>query len=139
MELNEDEARMRFARVPIVRLATSNAVGQPHIVATTFVVAHGLIFSAIDNKPKRSRNLKRLRNIQTNPRVSVLADHYEDDWSQLWWTRADGTAIVIESEQDMVEPIRLLGEKYWHYRKDRPEGPVIAVTVDRWTGWAHSG
>jgi PPOX class probable F420-dependent enzyme len=103
------------------------------------VVARGLIFSAVDSKPKRSRNLKRLRNIQANPRVSVLADHYEDDWSQLWWTRADGTAIVLESEQDMVEPIRLLGEKYWHYRKNRPEGPVIAVTVDRWTGWAYSG
>jgi PPOX class probable F420-dependent enzyme len=139
MELNEEEARTRFARVPIVRLATSNAVGHPHIVATTFVIAHGLIFSAVDSKPKRNRNLKRLRNIQANPRVSVLADHYEDDWSQLWWARADGTAIVVESEQDMVEPIRLLGEKYWHYRKNRPEGPVIAITVGRWTGWAYSG
>lgn len=139
MTLDEDDVRMRFTSVPVVRLATSDDVGQPHVVVTTFVVARGLIFSAVDSKPKRGRNLKRLRNIQANPRVSVLADHYEDDWRQLWWARADGTAIVIESEQGMVEPIRLLGEKYWHYRKDRPEGPVIAVTVDRWTGWAYSG
>jgi PPOX class probable F420-dependent enzyme len=138
MELEEDEARTRLMRAPVVRLATSDGVGQPHVVATTFVVIDGVIFSAVDSKPKRSRNLKRLRNIQANPRVSVLADHYEDDWRRLWWTRADGTARVIEEERDMVEPLRLLGGKYWQYRKDRPEGPVIAVTINRWTGWAYS-
>jgi PPOX class probable F420-dependent enzyme len=139
MELEADEARTRFAKVPVVRLATADDAGRPHVVATTFVVANDLIFSAVDSKPKRSRNLKRLRNVQINPRVAVLADRYEDDWHQLWWARADGTATVIEAEDEMAEPIRLLSEKYWQYRQDRPEGPVIAVTVDRWTGWAYSG
>ena len=139
MTLDEDEARRRFAKAPVVRLATADAVGQPHIVATTFVVYDGLIFSAVDSKPKQNRNLKRLRNIQANPHVSLLADHYEDDWTQLWWARADGSATVIDSEEDMADPIRLLGDKYWHYRMDRPEGPVIAVTVERWTGWAYAG
>jgi PPOX class probable F420-dependent enzyme len=101
----------------------------------TFAVADDVIFSAVDNKPKRSRNLTRLRNIEANPQVSVLADHYEDDWTMLWWVRADGIATVLDAEDDMAEPIRLLGDKYWHYRKDRPEGPVIAITVVRWTGW----
>jgi PPOX class probable F420-dependent enzyme len=137
MQLAADEARTRFGQVPVVRLATVDDTGQPHIVAITFVVAGDSIFSAIDSKPKRSRNLKRLRNIYANPRVSVLADHYNDDWTRLWWVRADGTAIVIEAEQDMAEPIRLLAEKYRQYRQDSPEGPVIAVTVDRWTGWAY--
>jgi PPOX class probable F420-dependent enzyme len=139
VELGQDEARTRFANALVVRLATADDLGKPHIVVTTFVMADDLIFSAVDSKPKQARNLKRLRNIQVNPRVSLLADHYEDDWTQLWWARADGSATVVDSEDDMAEPIRLLGEKYWHYRKDRPEGPVIAVTVDRWTGWAYAG
>lgn len=135
MELGEDEARSRFARVPVVRLATADHAGRPHLVVMTFAVADDVIFSAVDNKPKRSRNLTRLRNIEANPQVSVLADHYEDDWTMLWWVRADGIATVLDAEDDMAEPIRLLGDKYWHYRKDRPEGPVIAITVVRWTGW----
>lgn len=139
MKLGEDEAHRRLAAVPVVRLATVDDAGQPHIVATTFVVAGDVIFSAVDSKPKQSRNLKRLRNIQANPRVSVLADHYDDDWTQLWWVRADGSATVVDREDAMTEPIRLLEEKYWQYRQDRPEGPVIAVTVDRWTGWAYAG
>jgi PPOX class probable F420-dependent enzyme len=138
MELAEDEARTRFLTVPVVRLATADDLGQPHIVVTTFVVTNDVIFTAVDSKPKQSRNLKRLRNVKINPRVSVLADRYEDDWTQLWWARADGTATVIEDEDGMAEPIRLLGEKYWQYRRNRPDGPVIAVTVERWTGWTYS-
>jgi PPOX class probable F420-dependent enzyme len=138
MELKEDQARARFVGVPVVRLATADNVGQPHIVVTTFAVAENMIFSAVDGKPKWTRELKRLRNIRVNPRVSVLADHYEDDWIQLWWARADGTAAVLETENDITEPIRLLSEKYGQYRQQRPEGPVIAVAVDRWIGWAYA-
>ena len=105
---------------------------------STFAVTEDLIFTAVDSKPKQSRNLKRLRNIRINPYVSLLADHYEDDWTQLWWARADGIARVIEDEDGMAEPIRLLGEKYRQYRHNRPDGPVIAVTVERWTGWTYS-
>ena len=138
MQLAESEARTRLENVPVVRLATADDVGQPHIVVTTFVVADDVIFTAVDSKPKQSRNLKRLRNIKVNPSVTVLADHYEDDWTQLWWVRADGTATVIEAEDEIAEPIRLLSEKYWQYRRDRPGGPVIAITVQRWTGWTPS-
>lgn len=138
MELAEDEALTRFVDVPVVRLATADDLGRPHIVVTTFVVREDVIFTAVDSKPKQSRNLKRLRNVKINPRVSVLADRYEDDWTQLWWVRADGTATVIEDEAEMAEPLRLLGDKYWQYRQNRPDGPVIAVTVEHWTGWTYS-
>ncbi|MGH3916605.1 MAG: TIGR03668 family PPOX class F420-dependent oxidoreductase [Pseudonocardiaceae bacterium] len=138
MKLEENEARTRFAEVPVVRLATADDLNRPHLVATTFVVADDVIFSAVDGKPKQSRNLKRLRNIQLTPHVSVLADHYAEDWTELWWARADGTATVIEAEDDMAEPLRLLADRYWQYRRDRPEGPVIAVAVERWTGWAYA-
>ena len=137
MELAEHEARRRFATVPVVRFATVDDRGRPHIVVITFAVAGDVIFTAVDSKPKQSRNLKRLRNIKIDPRVSLLADHYEDDWTRLWWARADGTATVIEDAVEMVEPLRLLGEKYWQYRHNPPGGPVIAVTAQRWTGWTY--
>ncbi len=137
MKLEKQEARARLADMPVVRLATADEVGQPHIVAATFVLEGDSIFTAVDSKPKGSRDLKRVRNVRANPRVSVLADHYEDDWTQLWWARADGTAVVLEDEEEMARPIGLLQGKYWQYKENRPGGPVIAVTVDRWTGWAY--
>jgi PPOX class probable F420-dependent enzyme len=131
MELAEDEARTRFLTVPVVRLATADDLGQPHIVVTTFVVTNDVIFTAVDSKPKQSRNLKRLRNVKINPRVSVLADRYEDDWTQLWWARADGTATVIEDEDGMAEPIRLLGDRGDGGALDRLD--ILALRIGRWS------
>ena len=82
----------RFASARVARLATVDAGGGPHVVPITFAVDGDVIWSAVDDKPKRSRELKRLANIRSNPAVSVLADHYDDDWTRLWWVRADGTA-----------------------------------------------
>ncbi|HZE31235.1 MAG TPA: TIGR03668 family PPOX class F420-dependent oxidoreductase, partial [Actinoallomurus sp.] len=76
-------------------------------------------------------------NIRAEPRVAVLADHYEDDWTHLWWVRADATAEIIEDPAAMARPISLLRERYRQYREAPPEGPVIALTVERWTGWAY--
>lgn len=139
MRLTEDAARERLASVPVVRMATTDATGRPHLVVTAFAVQGDRIFTAVDAKPKTTRDLKRLRNIRADPRVAVLADHYEDDWSRLWWVRADATAEIIEDPSAMAGPIALLRERYRQYRESPPEGPVIAITVERWTGWAHDG
>jgi PPOX class probable F420-dependent enzyme len=130
-------ARARLATVPVVRLATSDAAGQPHLVVATFAVDGDQIFTAVDHKPKTTRNLRRLRNIEENPRVAVLADHYEDTWAALWWVRADGRARILTGAADMAAPIELLAGRYWQYRENRPDGPVIAITVDRWSGWRY--
>jgi PPOX class probable F420-dependent enzyme len=137
MRLAEDVARERLASVPVVRLATTDEEGRPHIVVTTFAVDGDLIYTAVDAKPKRTRDLKRLRNIRANPRVAVLADHYEEDWTRLWWVRADATAEIVQDAAAMAGPIALLCERYPQYRDSPPEGPVIAVAVERWTGWAY--
>jgi PPOX class probable F420-dependent enzyme len=137
MRLPEDVARERLASVPVVRLATTDEVGRPHIVVTTFAVDGDRIYTAVDAKPKRTRDLKRLRNIRAHPYVAVLADHYEDDWTRLWWVRADATAEVLRDPAAMARPIALLRERYPQYRDSPPEGPVIAVAVERWTGWAY--
>jgi PPOX class probable F420-dependent enzyme len=136
--LTEGEARSRLATVPVVRLATADEEGRPHLVAAAFALEGDRIYSAVDHKPKRSRDLRRLRNIRANPQVAVLADHYEDDWERLWWARADGHARIIEEPAEMAGPIRLLTERYAQYRVNPPEGPVIAIAVSRWSGWAYT-
>src|SRR3954464_313889 len=137
MRLPEDVARERLASGPVARPATPDEVGRPHIVVTTFAVDGDRIYTAVDAKPKRTRDLKRLRNIRAHPYVAVLADHYEDDGPRLWWVRADATAEVLRDPAAMARPIALLRERYPQYRDSPPEGPVIAVAVERWTGWAY--
>jgi PPOX class probable F420-dependent enzyme len=139
MRLTEDAARARLASAPVMRLATADAAGRPHLVVAAFAVEHDRIYTAVDAKPKSTRDLKRLRNLRVNPRAAVLADHYEDDWTRLWWVRADATAEIIEDPDAMARPVALLRERYRQYRENPPEGPVIALTVERWTGWAYEG
>jgi PPOX class probable F420-dependent enzyme len=120
----------------VARLATTGADGQPHLVPVTFAVDGELIYVAVDHKPKTTVNLRRLRNIRENPRVAVLADHYAQDWDTLWWVRADGRASVMSAEDAIRRPLDLLAARYEQYRENRPEGPVIVIRVQRWTGWS---
>jgi PPOX class probable F420-dependent enzyme len=91
----------------------------------------------VDAKPKRGKGLRRLANIAANPRVSVLVDHYAEDWTELWWVRADGTARVLPvTEPEGRAAIDALVQRYPQYRDQPPPGPVIAIHVDRWSYWA---
>jgi PPOX class probable F420-dependent enzyme len=94
------------------------------------------IYSAVDDKPKRTPKLQRLANIDADPRVSVLADHYEDDWSRLWWVRADGRATILGDGAERERALDLLAERYPAYRERRPGGAVIRIDVERWTTWS---
>ena len=133
--MKPDEARRLFSSARVARLATAAGI-TPHLVPITFAVDGDLIYTAVDAKPKSTTNLKRLRNIRDNPCVAVLADHYEDDWSALWWVRADGRASVISDPEEIAGPIGLLAERYPQYVASPPAGPVIVIRVDRWTGWS---
>ena len=120
------------------RLATADAAGRPHVVPFVFAVAGDVVWSAVDAKPKRSRDLRRLANVAENPAVSVLADHYDDaDWSALWWVRADGRARVVDAASpEGRRAVDLLVARYAQYRRQPPAGPVLAVAVERWVGWS---
>lgn len=96
------------------------------------------IVTAVDHKPKRTTRLQRLSNIRANPDVSLLADHYDEDWDRLWWVRADGQASIIESGREHAEAIDRLVDRYDQYRSFRPDGPVVVVDVSRWSGWEAS-
>ncbi|MEO3973909.1 TIGR03668 family PPOX class F420-dependent oxidoreductase [Streptomyces sp. CAU 1734] len=139
MNLSASDARERFADSRVARLATADATGVPHIVPVTFVVDGDLIYFAIDHKPKRSTNLRRLRNIAENPMVSAVADQYADDWAELWWARADGRAEIWDNGDDRAKAVALLQAKYRQYEETPPHGPVVAIRVSAWTGWAYAG
>jgi PPOX class probable F420-dependent enzyme len=133
--VTEDEARARFATARVAHLATADAGGRPHLVPIVFALEDDVIYSAVDAKPKRTTELRRLANVRENPQVAVLADHYEDDWEELWWVRADGRGRVLEAgEPEARTAIGLLGERY---PRQRGAGSVLAVDVRRWSGWAH--
>jgi PPOX class probable F420-dependent enzyme len=136
MRMEADEARDRFIRSQVLRLATAGADGRPHLVPCTFAVdGSGRIVIGIDNKPKTTISLRRLRNIAENPRVSLLVDHYADDWTQLWWVRGDGLADVESAGDSHAGHWDLLRARYPQYPGQVLGGPVIVVTVERWTGW----
>jgi PPOX class probable F420-dependent enzyme len=136
------EARARFAAARVARLATAGSDGRPHLVPVVFALDGDTLYTAVDDvKPKATMRLRRLANIAANPAVALLADHYEDeDWTALWWVRADGTARLLDPGDDEAARARaLLAGRYAQYRAAPPPGVVIAVDVARWSGWAASG
>lgn len=133
--MTPDDARARFAAARVARLATADERRVPHIVPITFALDGDRIVTAIDAKPKRSGPLRRLENVHANPRVCVLVDGYDDDWSRLWWARADGRAEIVEEGPDLARALALLRDRYPQYRSVPITGPAIVVTVERWSGW----
>src|SRR5260370_17250469 len=114
--MDEREMRHRIKTAIVARLATAGPDRRPHIVPITFAPADGSLFFAVDQKPKRTRNLQRLRNIVANPAVSVLVDHYEDDWFSLWWVRVVGTARIVEEGPQFDSPTPLPSTPHHHSR-----------------------
>jgi PPOX class probable F420-dependent enzyme len=130
------ELRRLFAASPVARLSTVRPDGGPHVVPMVFALVEDTVYSAVDAKPKRSRALQRLANIRSDPRCALLVDHYEDDWRRLWWVRADGTGEVVDAPPAQHPGLRALVQRFREYRDEPPSGPLLVVTVRRWTGWA---
>jgi PPOX class probable F420-dependent enzyme len=132
----EEVMRSRVDRARVGRLATVDADGRPHLVPICFALDGEVLYSAVDQKPKRSRRLRRLENIRRNPAVTVLVDHYEEDWSRLWWVRLQGEARVLDDGSESERALRLLAEKYAQYRREPPAGPVVRLDIREWRGWS---
>ena len=132
--MNETEAREAFATARVARLATLTLDGAAHIVPICFAVDGDVIYSAIDHKPKRTTHPQRLRNINRDGRVSVLADRYDDRWENLWWVRADGRGRVVSAGE---QAIALLARRYAQYRERPPRGEMIVIEVASWSGWGN--
>ena len=133
--MHTDELRRRFASSPVARLATVRPDGGPHVIPVVFALDGDAVYSAVDAKPKRSRSLQRLANLRADPRCALLVDSYEDDWRRLWWVRADGRGEVVDATPGHPG-IRALVGRFPQYRDEPPTGPLLVITVERWSGWA---
>ena len=130
------DARDLLSSAQVAVLASVRPDGRAHAVPIVFAIDGDHLYTAVDHKPKSTTRLARLENIAANPQVSVLAQHYNDNWEQLWWVRADGEAVVLESADHHQNAVDLLIAKYAQYRSQAPSGNVIAVRINRLTGWA---
>ena len=132
--MTASEARERFTSGRVARLATADSTCQPHLVPIVFALEGDHVYSAVDAKHKRTTALRRLANVRENPAVALLVDHYDDaNWDALWWVRADGRGRVLDqSEPEAQHAIALLAERY---PQQRAVGAVLAVDVERWSGW----
>jgi PPOX class probable F420-dependent enzyme len=129
------EARQVFAAAPVARLATVDGRGQPTIVPICFALAGDTLYSAVDDKPKTTRDLARLANIARHPDVAVLADHYDEDWTTLWWVRGRGSGRTVDDPAEQRLAVALLRERYPQYADHALDGAVLAVDVSAWLGW----
>jgi PPOX class probable F420-dependent enzyme len=133
------DAADAFAAAAVAVLATVGADGLPHTVPVVFAVrshADGqTLYTAVDAKRKSTHRLRRLANIAANPSVSLLVDHYDADWAQLWWVRADGVAAVHDHGDEMATGYALLRRKYPQYERIALDGPVVTVEIGHWASW----
>jgi PPOX class probable F420-dependent enzyme len=139
VRLSADEAQRRFLQAPNARLATVGPDGAPRLVPVVFAYVDGALVHAVDFKPKSTKELARLRDIDAQPRVAFLVDEYDADWSRLWWARADATARVLDPAADPEAcrvAIDALAARYEQYRHARPDGPVVVAKVIKWSGWS---
>jgi PPOX class probable F420-dependent enzyme len=130
------EPRLTTARV--ARLATTDPDGRPHLVPIVFAIEGDTLYTAVDQKPKRSRTLRRIENARRRPDVTILVDDYDEDWGRLWWIRLRGRARVLDDGLERERALTLLAAKYPQYRADPPDGPVLAVDVTDVRTWSGS-
>lgn len=133
--MDRREAIALLESVPVARLATMRADGRPHVVPIVFALDERDVVTAVDAKPKRSKNLARLAHIKVTPQVCVLADHYENDWTRLWWVRVDGFATIERQGESFARGIAALIDRYDQYRTVDLLGPLIRIAPNRITGW----
>jgi PPOX class probable F420-dependent enzyme len=128
------DSRLTAARV--ARLATTDPDGRPHLVPIVFALKGDTLYSAVDSKPKRSSKLRRIENARARPDVTILVDHYEENWGRLWWIRLRGRARVLDDGEEHDRALALLREKYAQYRDEPPDGPVLAVDINEVRAWS---
>jgi PPOX class probable F420-dependent enzyme len=131
------QMRARVAGARVGRLATVTRTGRPHVVPCCFALVDDTVVSAVDAKPKSTLALRRIDNIRTNPAATLLVDHYDDDWTALWWVRVDGSAVIVADPSARDNALAALRDKYPQYREQPPVGPVISLTIEAWRGWSY--
>lgn len=133
--MRPEEARQRVGTAKVARLATITPRDRPHIVPCCFALAGRVIYSGIDGKPKSGRALQRVANLRSRPFFTLLVDHYDENWAELWWVRVDGRGRIVDDEHERDTAVRLLTEKYPQYSDVPIPGPVLALDIEAMTSW----
>ncbi len=133
--MSPEDARGRVTLARVATLATLRPDGTPHLVPFCFALDGDALVSAVDHKPKRTPHLQRLTNVTHDDRVTVLVHEYEERWDRLWWVRLEGSARVLPEGAEAERARALLVAKYHQYRNHPPSGPVLSVTIRRWSSW----
>ncbi|HEX4531963.1 MAG TPA: TIGR03668 family PPOX class F420-dependent oxidoreductase [Acidimicrobiia bacterium] len=133
--MTDEEARRRVAAARVARLASVDPNGRPHVVPCCFALSGDRIVSVVDQKPKQTLQLRRLENIRRCPDVQLVVDHYDDDWTVLWWVRVSGQGRVVDRGPARDAAVDLLATKYEQYRHQRPAGPVLVIDITRIISW----
>ena len=138
-----EAVRDRIDAARSARFATASADAEPHLIPVVFALHGRAIYIAIDEKPKTTTRIRRLRNIEQNPRAALLIDHYADDWSQLWWIMLRGRAEILMPEtRDAGEACSALSALRARYPQYAPqaleERPLIRLTIEQVTRWSAS-
>jgi PPOX class probable F420-dependent enzyme len=133
--VDEELMRRRVSEARVGRLATTTADARPHLVPCCFALHGASLYTAVDAKPKSSGRLQRVRNLEANPAAALVVDHYEEDWTRLWWVRVDGIARILGFGTEHDAALELLAAKYVQYQRDPPPGPAIAIDIRTWRAW----
>jgi PPOX class probable F420-dependent enzyme len=133
-------ARELLSSARVAHLATSDQYARPHVVPIVFVWSDDVLYTPLDRKPKRDDDwhaLRRVRNIETNGRVAVVIDRYEEDWSHLAWVMLEGVATILESGDERDAAATLLLAKYAQYETLSLEGrPIVRVEIESASEWS---
>jgi len=140
----ENAERQYLERAPLGRLATADAEGRPHVVPICFALDGDEIVTPIDEKPQEvsPQELRRSRDIEENPRVALVVDHYADNWSRLGWIQLRGTAAIRTPDQPShASAVGSLRTKYHQYEshglEERPIIRIVPRTVRSWGTLSH--
>jgi PPOX class probable F420-dependent enzyme len=136
--VDQVEMQRRVAGARVARLATVDPHGRPHLVPCVYALQGETLYTPVDHKPKRTRRLQRLRNLELNPAASLLVDHYDEQWEELWWVRVTGTGRLIDSGPELERGRALLVAKYEQYRDAPQLELIVAIDATAWLGWAAS-
>lgn len=133
-----DDQRRYLSRARVGRLATADAAGRPHVVPCCFALTDGDVVTPLDEKPKSAdrRDLRRVRDVEENGYVALVADHYREDWSALGWVQVRGTAEVVAPGEGTDEAVAALRGKYDQYERHRLEElPLLRIDVGHVVSW----
>jgi PPOX class probable F420-dependent enzyme len=119
---------------PIAHLGIVDDLGAPRVLPVTYALHAGVLWSAIDNKPKRAGEPARVRWLRARPAAALTVDTYDEDWARLAWVQVLGEVEVVAAERAGAA-LAALGAKYPQYHGDPPPGPVLRLAPERALCW----